>query len=379
MKVIILLIIIIFTFPAKIYAIEDPLKVANNKFGVHILFVSELQDAAQFVNTNGGDWGYVTIPIQIGDRDLIKWQTFMDNAKSLHVIPIIRLASQGDYFNTKVWEKPSSEDIIDFANFLDSLNWPTANRYVIVFNEPNRADEWGGAVNPQEYTQLLNFAIDVFKSRSTDFFIISAGLDNAAPAEYPYYMNEYTFINQMQAVIPDIFNKIDGFASHSYPNPGFSQSPYYETARNVASFKFERALIKSYRKSDIPVFITETGWNSPQVSDDLVSEYYNYTFNTVWNDPGIVAVTPFLLHAYDGPFIGFSLIKPDGTTSKQFNAIANLQKTKGIPSQTPFIMGIENDNQQIYPMKDFSNRFIYHSPFSLSEIFSQSFRWIMKL
>src|SRR5207237_665424 len=118
--------------PFKAFAIENPLAVPNNKIGIHILFDSELQQAAQLINSNGGDWGYITIPIQAGDRDLVKWQQFMNAAKQYHVIPILRLATEGDYFNTKVWSKPSPADIMDFANFLNSLTWPVKNRYVIV-------------------------------------------------------------------------------------------------------------------------------------------------------------------------------------------------------------------------------------------------------
>ena len=95
-----------------VQASENPLDHPNNKFGVHILFPSELPDAAKLVNSNGGDWGYVTIPIQAGDKDVTKWQDFLDQCGKLHIIPIIRLATEGDYFNTAVWRKPSPLDIL---------------------------------------------------------------------------------------------------------------------------------------------------------------------------------------------------------------------------------------------------------------------------
>src|SRR5581483_2883827 len=88
------------------FAIEDPFSHPNNKIGIHILFPSELSNAAKLVNSNGGQWGYVLIPVQSGDKDLQKWQKFMDDCKTLHLIPIIRLATEGDYFNTTVWRKP---------------------------------------------------------------------------------------------------------------------------------------------------------------------------------------------------------------------------------------------------------------------------------
>ena len=167
-------------FPPQTFAIEDPRSFPNNKFGIHILFPSELDEAARLVNSSGGDWGYVTIPIQAGDRDRVTWQNFMNNARRLHLIPIVRLATEGDYFNTTVWQKPSYADVLDFANFLGDLRWPTRNKYIVAFNEVNRDDEWGGSTNAKEYTDILIFAVQVFKTKDQDFFIISAGLYNGS-------------------------------------------------------------------------------------------------------------------------------------------------------------------------------------------------------
>src|ERR1035437_1768497 len=149
-KLFVLLVLLMLTFSNlnTAHAIYDPTSTLNNKFGIHILFPAELSDAAPLVNSNGGDWGYVAIPMQASDRDLDKWQSFMDDCARRHLIPIIRLATTGDYFNKSSWSQPSNYDVLDFANFLNSLNWPTKNRYVIIFNEPNRGDEWDGTPNP---------------------------------------------------------------------------------------------------------------------------------------------------------------------------------------------------------------------------------------
>jgi len=63
---------VIFTFVQKVQAVEDPLAVPNNMVGVHILFPSEISDAAGLVNSTKGDWGYVTIPVQSGDKNIKK-------------------------------------------------------------------------------------------------------------------------------------------------------------------------------------------------------------------------------------------------------------------------------------------------------------------
>src|SRR5437870_877090 len=83
---------ILFAKPA--FAVYDPTSKPNNIFGIHILFPTEIEKATRLVNSNGGDWGYITIPIQYGDRNLEKWQDFMTNARQHHLIPIVRVATE---------------------------------------------------------------------------------------------------------------------------------------------------------------------------------------------------------------------------------------------------------------------------------------------
>lgn len=373
----------LFIFATKSFAIYDPLSVPNNKFGIHILFDSELLKASQLVNSTGGEWGYVLIPIQAGDKDLAKWQKFMDGCKKLKVIPIIRLATEGDYFNTKVWRKPKEEDVLDFANFLNSLSWPVKNRYIIVFNEVNRSDEWGGEVNAKEYAELLSYAFSVFKSKSDEFFIINAGLDNAAPSNN-LYMNEYEYMRAMHSSLPGIFNQVDGLASHSYPNPAFSQPPSINTPQSAVSFRYERDLAQSLSNKTLPVFITETGWTDG-VGDEKRAEYYREAFENLWSDPGIVAVTPFLLRAGGGPFKQFTFLKDNDSPTKQHDMVKQLQKTKGRPILEERVLGTEvASKQQAAPI---SAPVVYFAQnpeekkdkIGVTNILQSSFSWIMKL
>lgn len=376
---IVLIIILLKIFTYHVFATENPLAMPNNKYGIHILFPDELQEASHLVNSNGGDWGYVTIPIQIGDRDITKWQNFMNNARSYHLIPIIRIASENDYFKKTVWKTPTAEDINDFANFLDSLNWPTRNRYIIIFNEPNRADEWGGSADPEEYALLLDYSIKIFKQINRDFFIISAGMDNAAPQDPPNYINEYNFLTAMEDSAPGIFSRIDGFASHSYPNPGFAQPPDNRSKMSIISYQFESDLIKSFSGKDLPVFITETGWNAENINEDIKSQYYKRALTDVWNTENIVAITPFLLHSGEGPFKGFSFIKQDGSPSSFYKTYLDLPKQKGVPLLTPEYLLTEKRNNFNYPEIKFNKNGSGSDNYSLSEIALNAFSWIMKL
>jgi hypothetical protein len=369
---IILLFLVLFCTKSA-YAIENPLSFPNNKVGVHILFPSEIQDAARLINSNGGDWGYVTIPIQSGDKDIAKWQTFFDNARQLHVIPLIRLATEGDYFNTKVWRKPTLVDVLDFANFLDSLSWPTKNRYIIIYNETNRDDEWGGIADPKEYATILSYAVTVFKVKNPDYFIISAGLDNAAADSSSSY-NEYTFLKEVNNAMPGIFNQIDGFGSHSYPNPGFSQPPLLKTRESISSFLYESAYINSITSKTLPIFITETGWSKDAIADTRIANYFPIAFANVWNDVNVAAVTPFLLEAGSGPFVSFSLLTPSGQETAISKAIEQMPKTKGQPTENSLVLSAVSTKDN-FPMKAFPEKKEQH-PFN--NFFLTTFSYIAK-
>ncbi len=323
----------LFCFAHSSFAIYNPLARANNYHGIHILFPSELQQAASLVNSKEGEWGYVTIPIQAGDKDLKKWQDFMDAAKKLKLIPIIRLSTEGDYFNTATWRIPTDADVLDFANFLNSLDWPLQNRYVIIFNEMNRFDEWGGeSPSPEAYADILDYAIDAFKSKSTDFYIIMGGLDNASPNDGVKYLDNLVYLRRILKHNPALFNKLDGFASHSYPNPDFSRAPSSTAIEGVATYKYEYEIINSATSHEIPAFITETGWNSTKLGDETVAKYYKETYDTIWGKDidKIVAITPFLLNSQGGQFDTFSFIK-NGKETQYFTVAKDEKKVKGEP------------------------------------------------
>lgn len=366
-------------FPMAAHATYDPLSQANNKVGIHILFPSELEDAARLINTNGGQWGYVTIPIQAGDRDLQKWQAFMDEAGRLKVIPLVRLATENDYFQTGNWHKPDKTDILDFANFLHSLNWPTKNEYVIVFNEPNNANEWGGQVDPADYASLLSYAVTVFKSRDPDFFIISAGLDNAA-ANTQESMNEYDYLRVMNRAVPGIFNQIDGLGSHSYANPGFSSPPTDTSPESIDSFHYEQSLITSLGGKRLPVFITETGWSRMAINDNIIGSYFQQAFEHVWNDASIVAITPFLLHPNGAQFGEFSFLSDANAPSAAYNAILSLPKIKGTPLTRTAVLGDVAPNVfQRLPREDFSKETLARGPTLSPMVFKVIAKWLLKL
>ena len=311
-----------------VMATYDPLSVPNNRIGVHVLSPDEIIEAAKLVNNdNHGAWGYVTVPIQATDRNRDKWTAFMNKCLELKIIPIIRVATLGDGPH---WLKPQDTDLIDFANFLNDLPWPTQNHYVIIFNEVNRADEYGGAVSPEDYADILNNAIDIFKRRSDKFFVLPSAMDNAAP-NGGSFMRWDVYLKRMYDHRPEVFEKIDGWNSHAYGNPGFSSSPALSGYNKADSFRSDLDLLNKYTKRKLPVFITEAGWSKQALDDRTIATFFNHALYNIWNNTQIVAVTPFLLFAGAPPFSDFSLLNKSHQPTLAYQAIANFA-TLGSPN-----------------------------------------------
>ncbi len=304
-------------------ALYDPRTLPNNKAGVHILSPDEIEDGARLVNSNGGDWGYVTVPIQPTDRDKDKWQTFMHRSKDLHLIPIIRITTipQGG-----TWATGHDTDLVDFANFLGELDWPIENRYIILFNEVNRATEWGGKVDPEKYTEIVKNAYSIFKERSTDFFLLGPSLDSALPNSSTS-LSAPNYLSRMSAIDPLVWTYFDGWSSHSYPNPGFVASAKKTGLTSIVGYRSEQTLLKLASK---PVFITETGWDQTKLKTDHLAQNWSDAWQIWQNDSNVVAVTPFVLRGGE-QFGQFSLYQTDGAYSASGQSIYNLPKSSGSP------------------------------------------------
>ncbi|HKZ34481.1 MAG TPA: DUF5667 domain-containing protein [Patescibacteria group bacterium] len=323
--------------PSSAYGTVNPLSYPNNKVGIHTVDGSLIEKASDLVNSSGGDWGYVTVVIRKDQRDVSRWQPFLDTLDSLHLIPIVRLATLP---NGDTWEKPMSEDAKDWATFLNSLSWPVKNRYVIVYNEPNHAKEWGGEIQPSAYAIVLNETIQALKEENPDFFVLNAGFDASAPSLSHFSLDEYAYLLEMEREVPGIFLLIDGWSSHSYPNPEFSGSPTASGRGTVQGYKHEIQFLKQRFGVELPVFITETGWqhtvdgykNGARLSPQTVATYVSQAFRTTWNDPFVVAVTPFALGYFQEPFNRFSFLKEDGSAYPQFDELKKVSKKEGSPA-----------------------------------------------
>lgn len=333
----VVLALLICIFSSSIKAQE--VKRANNIFGIHVATPSreELENAAKLVNSSGGAWGYVTVVIQENDRDLRTWQEAFDQMRELRLIPIVRIATQPI---ENYWKRPTTGDIPEWVTFLNKLPWVVKDRYVILFNEPNHALEWGGTLDPQSFADITYEFAKKLKEANGDFFIMLAGMDAAAPQSPPNYLDEAYYLSQAFEKQPELARYIDGLSSHSYPNPGFAGSPYSSGRNTITSYTWELSLLKSLGvEKELPVFITETGWRHNGVgvgsmSPVEVGSSLTVAYDRWQEDPRVVAATPFILNYQGEPFLSFSFQKfNERDFYDHFYTVQDTPKVHGAPIQ----------------------------------------------
>jgi hypothetical protein len=315
----------------------------TNKMGVHLLMDDgENQwptrlwpEHMQYARNAVGEWGYVTQVIETDNLDVTKWQRFMDLCAELHLIPILRLATTFEEdFN--YWAEPPQDinggytTIADeYAEFIIALEWPTDQHFVIVGNEPNHGNEWGGAPDPAEYARFLIDVARAVHAADPQARILNAGFDPYAPntggqplPDGFVYLDEETFINEMLGAEPDVFKSIDVWASHSYSDGSLSLPPgaiygsdqsRADVKQGINTYIWEVSLFQKFGIRSLPVMITETGWRHAEsthpASEDAregypdastVASYFEEAFfneDDIWlawmNDSRVIAVTPF--------------------------------------------------------------------------------------
>lgn len=312
----------------------------NNVYGIHITDKEDIPLAAELVNGAEGEWGYVTLVIQSDDRSYDKWQPIFYDLMKYKLIPIVRIAGKVD---GNVWLKPTADDAKQWADFLDSLYWPTKRRIVSIYNEPNHGREWGGNTDPADYAKVLSATIDELKRKNGDFFVLNAGFDASTPHEPPAFYDLGKYFDEMNASVPGIFDKLDGWASHSYPNPGFSGKVEDIGKGTIRGYVWELEYLKNKFgvTKELPVFIKETGWpyrlaENPRVrtAESTAADNIVRAFDEVWlKDPRVVSVTPFLLRYRGVEFLHFSWINLDNTPTSIYSVVSQKPKTKGNPER----------------------------------------------
>lgn len=322
------------TIKYSYYDVSRPLFERNNKFGLYIYAEdTEFIDLAdELVNSTGGDWGYVLIPYNVKDQDYPKWREVFAKLRDKHLIPVIQLHD----VNPEDYESQT----LEAAEFLNTFVWPVKQRFISVYNEPNDAKFWHGYVDPAEYAEILSYTIDAFGKVHEDFYMLNGAL-NISASDGDGYMDALEFMKRMDDAEPGVFSKLDGWASHPYPQPNFSGDPYTKGRWGIRAYEVELEFLKSELNvsKELPVFLTETGWahaegdsyNPSFLPVSHVGENFVRAYKDIWlQDDRVVAVMPFTIR-YNPPYDHFSWVNHDNVPYSHFDVVKDLEKVSGEP------------------------------------------------
>ena len=341
----------------------------SNKLGIHLLlddgrnvWPTDLWSVhMEYARQAVGKWGYITELVRLNDLDPVQWQHFLDLCTELHLKPVLRLATTYDR-EAGWWLAPKPDNdgtyrtvATHYASFVAALRWPTEEHYVIVGNEPNHGNEWSGRPDPAAYARFLIDVANALHTADPGARVLNAGFDPYTPntgsvpfVDGLYYMDEETFLDQMHASHPDVFDYLDAWASHSYPMGPLTEGPWRQTYqvdwlndtlnphhvepppgiynRGINGYEWELFKLSTYGVSPLPVMITETGWRHAESTDPAstdngrplpdamtVARYLDLSLHgnggrysgfpedgwTPWlADPRVIAITPFALNGF---------------------------------------------------------------------------------
>ena len=286
-----------------------------NILGVHLLLddgrnlwpTSIWADHVAAARAIVGPDGFVVQLVRSDDLDVDRWQLWLDLCARHRLQPILRLATTYDR-EAGYWRAPPADVdegyatvATDYARFVAALRWPTDRHPVLVGNEPNHGDEWSGRADPAAYARFLADVADALHATDPAALVLNAPLDPYSPHtnDLPFingftYVDSESFLDEMRAAVPDVFERLDGWASHPYPTGPLANGPWDQTYqidringavntnamtavpglfnRGINGYEWELAKLETYGITELEVWITETGWRHAESADAAASD-----------------------------------------------------------------------------------------------------------
>ncbi len=151
----------------------------------------------------------------------------------------------------------------EFANYVKQFVARYRGRveYIIIWNEPNLALEWGyRPVDPEAYTRLLQASYQAAKAANPDVQVLGGALaPTLAPAGSPYGMDDLVYLQRMyEAGAGDYF---DILAAHAYGWAFAPNDPPDPEVVNLRRLELLRELMVRNGDGAKKMIVTEAGWN----------------------------------------------------------------------------------------------------------------------
>jgi len=336
---------------------------SENRFGIGLVGpgdVSQLELTADLV----GPGGHIklifpdVVPSMSGPHP--EWVDVVREAYARDLVPVVRFGPPWGDRRVRNQSDTGSDGrrytalAASYAAIVRGLplrdGWPF---YVEVHNEPNLCYEWQcdrgifpsdrieSARIAEEYASMLRDIADALHAIGDPRVrVINGGLapggvrwcecNGTGEGAWEAGNTSRDFLAQMAAAVPGVFDRIDAFASHSYPAEGEGWGFFVPYDRAGPGLRYFETELSTIGRTDLDVLMTETGWPAVHggvtyASHDQVASWTRQAYEGVWlTHPRIRAIMPFILQDTGG-WDGFAWVAGDGSRRPVYTEVRALR------------------------------------------------------
>lgn len=254
---------------------QQTVATGNSKMGVHTRLTDEVEPrkikrSLEMVREMGAPWIVEYFPWSYqeplpGIYDWTHADLVVDHANRQGLRVVARLGLVPDWARPKdsATSYLAPDRYPDFGRFVHAFVQHFEGRvdYIIIWNEPNLALEWGfQPISPEDYTQLLKIAYQQAKEANPEVMVLAGALaPTLAPPSSEWGMDDIVYLRRMYAAgAGDYF---DILAVHAYGWVYPAEDPPDPQVVNFRRTELLRQVMVENGDAHKTIFITEGGWN----------------------------------------------------------------------------------------------------------------------
>jgi hypothetical protein len=266
-------------YPLVALGPQQTVRTVNPKMGIHTRLTDEVEPwkikrTLEMVREMGVPWIVEYFPWAYhepapGRFDWSHADLVVDHARRQGLTVIARLGFVPEWARPDPEIQPTTFTYLDaeqydaFAGYVGAFVEHFRGRvdHVVIWNEPNISLEWGyRPVDPEGYTQLLRAVYPRAKAANPGVVILGGALaPTLAPPGDPEGMNDLEYMRRMLAA--GAGDAMDGLAVHAYGWQMPPDAPADAAVVNFARTELLRDLLVKAGHEELPIYITEGGWN----------------------------------------------------------------------------------------------------------------------
>ena len=251
----------------------------NSIMGIHTRLTDEVEPwkikrTMEMVREMGASWVVEYFPWAYsepspGRYDWSHADLVVDHARRQGLTVIARLGMVPNWARPNPDLKATTNTYLDqehytaYADFVYAFVRHFRGRvdHIVVWNEPNISLEWGyRPVDPAGYTELLRAVYERAKEANPEVVVLGGALaPTLAPVGDPEGMNDLDYLRLMLAA--GAGEAMDGLAAHAYGWRLPPDAPADPAAVNLARVELLHQALADAGYADMPVYVTEGGWN----------------------------------------------------------------------------------------------------------------------